>query len=309
MSAQELTASAPRRLLLVDDDPTSLALLCAYFKDSDYEVITAQDGVEAKEIIVSHPADYFSAYLLDYLMPNKDGITLLKELKSDARYEMVPAILQTSADSHEEINRGIEAGAFYYLLKPFTKTHLLSIVEAAVKGFTNHQQVVNSDYYLAQTSNLLKDAHFSFRTLEQAKHLSNILAYLTPKPQKAGIGLFELMINAIEHGNLGIGYAEKTRLIHDEQLQAEIHRRLQLEENRDKQVNVSIEHLADQMSITITDMGQGFDSTPYMDFSIERAMDNHGRGIMMANKLSFDEIHYSEKGNEVTCIIYLHPEQ
>ncbi|MEA3404920.1 MAG: response regulator [Pseudomonadota bacterium] len=290
-------------LLLVDDDPTSLALLSAYFEDTPYKITTASDGVKAQEIISSLPANDFSAYLFDYHMPHKDGITLLNELKSDSRYAMIPVILQTSADSHEDINRGIQAGAFYYLLKPFSKSHLLSIVEAAVKGFTNHQQATNKAYSQNQAAQLLKTAHFTFKTIEQAKHLSNILAYLTPNPQKVGIGLFELMINAVEHGNLAIGYSEKTRLIHNDQLQQEIEQRLSLSENKNKQVDVLIERKDGLLTVTISDMGNGFDSRPYLDFSIDRAMDNHGRGIMMAKNLSFDDLQYSEKGNSVVCTV------
>ena len=297
--------SPPRRLLLVDDDATSLALLCAYFAGTDYEITTAKDGVLALEIILSHPNDYFSAYLLDYRMPNKDGITLLQELKSDARYEMVPAILQTSADSYEDINRGIQAGAFYYLLKPFSKNHLLSIIEAAVKGYTNHQQVIHKGKHQLEATRLLKKAQFTYQSIDQAKMLSNIIAYLTPNPQKVAVGLFELMVNAIEHGNLAIGYQEKTKLIQQDQWQNEIKRRLAMDENKNKHVDVTIERNESVLTITISDMGMGFDSQPYLDFSLERAMDNHGRGIMMANKLSFDELRFSKKGNVVYCTIHI----
>ncbi|WP_373019319.1 response regulator [Thiomicrorhabdus sp.] len=297
----------PTRLLLVDDDPTSLALLCAFFESTDYEIFTATDGVEAKQIILNHPDDFFSAYVFDYRMPFKDGITLLIELKNDIRYRMVPAILQTSADSQEDIHRGIQAGAFYYLLKPFSKAHLLSIVNAAVKGFSTHQEVTRQVVSLSEALNLLENAHFTFKTIEQAKHLSNILAFLTNDPQKVAIGLFELMMNAVEHGNLGIGYEEKTRLIENDQLQAEILRRSNLPENRNKFVNVEVEHRTNQLDITIEDMGEGFNHRPYMEFSIERAMDNHGRGIMMANKLSFDKLEFFGKGNRVTCTVQLSP--
>jgi len=297
------SSSHSHHLLLVDDDPASLALLSAYFKNTPYQITTAHDGVQAQEIIFSHPATYFSAYLFDYHMPHKDGITLLNELKSDPRYTMIPVILQTSADSHEDINRGIRAGAFYYLLKPFSKTHLLSIVEAAVKGFTNHQQAANKAFSQSRSAQLLQTAHFSFKSIEQAKHLSSMLAELAINPQKVRIGLFELMINAVEHGNLDIGYQEKTRLVHNGLLKQEIERRLGLQENSNKKVDVIIKRNNKNLIVTISDMGNGFDSQPYLEFSIDRAMDNHGRGIMMAKNLSFDDLHYSKKGNEVTCIV------
>lgn len=291
------------RLLLVDDDPVSLALLSAYLNETGYQLTLAKDGVQALDIIQNHPNDYFSAYLFDYRMPNMDGITLLQALKSDRRYEMVPAILQTSADSHEDINLGIQSGAFYYLLKPFSKSHLLSIIEAAVKGFTNHQQIINQACQQAENAPVLKNGHFTYKTVEQAKNLSNILANLTPNPQKVAIGFFELLVNAVEHGNLDIGYQQKTKLIQQDQLQAEIQRRLSIQPYKNRYVDVRIDRTDQALMVTIKDMGKGFDSEPFLDFSIDRAMDNHGRGIMMANKLSFDELTFSEKGNVAYCTI------
>ena len=295
----------PHRLLLVDDDVASLALLCAYFSDTNYQITQAKDGAQALNIIQSRPGHYFSAYVFDYRMPNIDGLTLLQALKADARYEMVPAILQTSADSYEDINRGIQAGAFYYLLKPFSKNHLLSIVEAAIKGFTSYQHVVNVHHNQPENSLLLVRAHFTYQTIEQAQNLTPILTQFTPNPQKVAIGLFELLVNAVEHGNLGIGYHKKTTLIENDKLKDEITKRLSLEKNKHKFVDVVIERKERLITITIQDMGDGFDSQPYLDFSIERAMDNHGRGIMMARKLSFDQVHFSKKGNVAYCTVYI----
>lgn len=299
----------PHRLLLVDDDPTCLELLCAYFESADYRVETAHNGLEARDLIYQHPADYFSAYVLDYHMPGLDGISLLQELKSSHHYQMVPAIMQTSADSAEDIQRGIEAGAFYYLLKPFSKNHLLSLVETAVNGYATYQKLQRDSLRLAATFphslQLLQQAKFRFRTLTEARQLSQMVSLLTPEPQKTAIGLFEIMVNAIEHGNLGIGYAEKTRLMASNALQDEIERRQALPENAHKYAEMEIERHADRIDISIQDQGAGFDYQPYLEFSLERAMDNHGRGLMMANKLSFDRLQFANGGSRVYCTIQL----
>ncbi|MBD3754765.1 MAG: response regulator [Gammaproteobacteria bacterium] len=297
------------RLLLVDDDPTCLALLCAYFESANYQVETARNGIEARERIYQHPADYFSAYVLDYHMPELDGISLLLELKHNHHYQMVPAIMQTSADSAEDIQRGIEAGAFYYLLKPFSKNHLLSLVETAVNGYATYQKLQRDSLRLAatfpQSLQLLERAKFRFRSLTEARQLSQMVSLLTPEPHKTAIGLFEIMVNAIEHGNLGIGYAEKTRLMASNTLQEEIERRQALPENLHKYADLEIQRHADRIDISIQDQGTGFDYQPYMEFSLERAMDSHGRGLMMANKLSFDRLLFLEGGSRVCCTIQL----
>lgn len=293
-----------RRLLLVDDDPTNLALMNAFFDPERYETQTAQDGQEALEQILEHSPDYFSAVILDYHMPRKDGITLLKELKSSDQYHTIPVVLQTSANRTEDIQRGLEAGAFYYLLKPFKKGQLTSIVDAAIQS--HHHLSINAQAPLVtHTCELMEQARFRFQTLEQARYLSSMIALQTPEPQKISLGLFELMLNAIEHGNLGIGYEEKSRLISQERLQSEIGRRLSLPENRHKSVQLEWQRKNQQLEVSITDMGKGFDYTPYLDFSITRMTDAHGRGIMLANQLCFDRLSFSENGRKVTCVINL----
>lgn len=291
--------STKHHLLIVEDDPSSLALLCAYLQHPQFVLETAGDGEAALELIQQKGPDYFSAFLLDYRMPKKDGLTLLKELKNLTDFEMTPVIMQTSADKYEEITQGIQAGAFYYLLKPYTKEHLLSVVDAAVNGFINHQRLIHNPFMSTDTTRLLKQAHFSVKTFDQARHLAQLLANLAPNPDKLVIGLFELMANAIEHGNLNIGYQEKTELIKSDQWQTEIARRLDLPENQKKKVDIDIVRTGQQLEFHITDMGQGFDPSPFMDFTPERAMDNHGRGILMAQQFSFDTLQFEDQGRHV----------
>ncbi|RUM90181.1 MAG: response regulator [Thiomicrospira sp.] len=288
-------------LLIVEDDLISLKLLQSFLKTENYNLYIANDGEEASHLIRQKPKDFFHCIISDYLMPNKDGIQLLEELKEDPEYKKIPFILQTSANSEAEIQRGINAGAFYYLIKPITKETLISVVNAALKDFKNHREALTTIEGINTAFPLMKSGHFQFQTLDEAKHLSNFIAFLTKDPDSIGIGYLELMINAVEHGNLGITYDEKTQLINEARLHDEIAYRLSLPENQKKYVSVDLDHSDSDLTVTITDMGTGFDYEKYLEFSIDRAMDNHGRGIMMANKLSFDALEYSEGGRKVSC--------
>ncbi|MCK6498271.1 MAG: ATP-binding protein, partial [Nitrospira sp.] len=62
---------------------------------------------------------------------------------------------------------------------------------------------------------------------------------------------------------------------------------------------------AGRLCLQVTDEGAGFDWRKYLDFDPDRAYDTHGRGIAMANKLSFDHIEYRGKGNRVHAVSYL----
>ncbi len=143
---------------------------------------------------------------------------------------------------------------------------------------------------------------FTFRTLEDVTSLSIRIAALFDQPARARSALHELMLNAVEHGNLGITYAEKTRLVTAGQWVAEVEKRLALEEfaQREAQVKIGVEK--DKVEIEIVDAGEGFDWQSYMDFCTQRASDLHGRGIAIARSCGvFDEVRYVGKGNKVIC--------
>ena len=119
------------------------------------------------------------------------------------------------------------------------------------------------------------------------------------------MGLSEMLLNAVEHGNVGITYEEKTGLMAEGMWEQEVLRRLALPENADKQVHVHYEKTHHEILLSIRDEGPGFDWACYLDLSLERASDSHGRGIAMSKMLSFDEISYLGCGNQVVCKVNL----
>ena len=134
---------------------------------------------------------------------------------------------------------------------------------------------------------LLNSGEFSFRTLDECRVLTTLLAAACPDPAKVATGLSEMLINAVEHGNLGISYADKSHLLATHEWEQEIIRRLEQPEYVNLYVTVQFERGINQISIVIIDQGP------------ERSSDSHGRGIAMANILSFDTVEYKGNGNEV----------
>ncbi|MBN8543723.1 MAG: ATP-binding protein [Alphaproteobacteria bacterium] len=140
---------------------------------------------------------------------------------------------------------------------------------------------------------------FRFRTLEEVETLLPTIAAHFPNPKAVTYGLQELMVNAIEHGNLGITYDEKTKLVESGTWHDEIIRRLELPEYRHLYAELSIQADGKAMYVMIRDQGKGFDWGAYMQCdTIDPARPN-GRGICTAMKLSFDELEYRGTGNEV----------
>ena len=127
-------------LLLVDDDPVNLEIMEEHLEEAGYHTVTAEQGEEAWNIL-EQGTHSFQAVLLDRMMPVMDGMEVLAKIKSHASLSMLPIIMQSAATSSDEIRQGIEAGAFYYLTKPYTKEVLISIVEAVVRDFIMYQSI------------------------------------------------------------------------------------------------------------------------------------------------------------------------
>ncbi len=131
------------------------------------------------------------------------------------------------------------------------------------------------------------------------------IANCCPGPETVGAGLLELLVNAIEHGNLGITYEQKARLIAENRWQGEVERRLMAEENSGKFAELVYEVHDKVIEIRIKDAGEGFDWSDYLEISPRRATHTHGRGIATAKALSFSSLTYIGCGNEVLCTIVL----
>jgi anti-sigma regulatory factor (Ser/Thr protein kinase) len=149
----------------------------------------------------------------------------------------------------------------------------------------------------------------SCRTLEEAESLSSFLANCFPDSDRALTGISELLVNGVEHGNLGISYDDKTRLMDENIWREEVERRLQLPEYADKKLTVIFEKKDDTYYLQVTDQGDGFNWKSFLEFDPSRASHNHGRGIAMANMIAFDRLVYNEKGNQVTAIMRARDEE
>lgn len=117
------------------------------------------------------------------------------------------------------------------------------------------------------------------------------------------IGLRELLINAIEHGNLNISYEEKTRELNEGNYNEFIMDRQRDDRYRKRRVQVRYSLSGEKVEYHIKDEGEGFNPQSFADQSSEEenagSIPLHGRGIFIA-KNAFDTILYSDKGNEVT---------
>lgn len=290
------------KLLVVDDEPFNIEIIEEHLSNADLDIITATGGQEALDILDAN-THCFDAIILDRMMPDVDGMQVLKHIKDDSGLKDIPVIMQTALSKPEAVIEGIKAGAYYYLTKPYATDVLHSIIEAAINENKNYKSIQTEARKFKDCMRFINHGEFSIRTLEEARNLATFISGAYPTPERVVIGLVELLVNAIEHGNLGISYKEKSELLASSRWVEEVERRQNLPENTHKQVLVTIQRDTDRINITIEDQGNGFDFNPYTEFSASRAHHSHGRGIAMAKKISFDKVEYNQTGNCVTATV------
>ena len=116
------------RILLVEDDSILGDGIVAGLKLGDYAVDWVRDGESARLALLDHPYD---ACVLDLGLPKKDGIAVLRELRS--RGNATPVLVLTARDTPADKIAGLDAGADDYLTKPFAFSELLARIQALIR--------------------------------------------------------------------------------------------------------------------------------------------------------------------------------
>lgn len=290
------------RVLVVDDEQLNLFIIDEFLEGEALALETHSDPLQAWAAIQS-AAPPFSLVILDRMMPGLDGMEFLRRMKAEPRFAEIPVIMQTAASSPDQVRQGLEAGAYYYLTKPYEPEALISITRAALEDRRSRQQLISRAIRLEEAQRLICNVEYRFVTLEDVANLVPVLAAMCPRPDAVAPGLSDLMVNAVEHGNLGVTYREKSLLKWEGDWEGEIRRRLDLPQFRGRFATVRAELSPHAVVFTIIDQGEGFDWQKFVEFDPERAFDPNGRGIAMAKAMSFSSLNYQDKGNIVVATV------
>lgn len=295
-------------LLAVDDEMINLMIIEESLADKGYNIVKAEDGEKALEILSSGSL-IFHAIILDRLMPKMDGVELLKKIKRSEKLKDIPVIFQTALSSISDMTEGLDAGAFYYLTKPYSRALLVRIVQTAIEHYIKLTRAKEDLHKGMGALRLLRTGEFRIKTIKESHELAPLLANACPDPERVLTGIMEILNNAIEHGNLNISYSEKSELHDNDKLMEEIFKRLENPEYKDKFVEVKFERKEEYIQIQVKDQGQGFDWKKYLSIQAmtKNAFKTHGRGIFMAKKLSFDDLTYLDDGRTAVIRIDLTP--
>jgi len=132
----------PLKILVVDDDIGTSLSISDYLELCGYSVLTADDGENALSIIQQEHLDLM---VTDIIMPRMNGYELVRRVRQNIEFRLLPVILLTARTKTQERILGYQSGCDLYLPKPFE----LEELSAAVRNLLERSQIIKSEYCLS----------------------------------------------------------------------------------------------------------------------------------------------------------------
>ncbi len=127
---KDTNTGTQKNLLLIDDDPNLILLVKDYLEFRGYEVITAENGREALEVLDQQTPDMI---ICDVMMPEMDGYSLVSAIRSDPKTSWIPVLFLSAKGQSQDRVKGLNIGADVYMVKPFEPEELVAQVESSLK--------------------------------------------------------------------------------------------------------------------------------------------------------------------------------
>ncbi len=290
-----------RVILVVDDEEIILNLLTEFFNDLDYEVIAATNGEDGLKAVIENPD--ISLVLTDVKMTGMSGIDLLKMIR-EYRTDL-PVVIITGFKTIENAVAAVKYGAIDYISKPFDLKSVKKVIENIFSSLEKDSYSTNIKKYLLE-----QYFKYEFKTIDIkpeiiARNLAQtILETKVCTPTEYNqfyIAFTEVLINAVEHGNLGLESKVKSDDFNEEKFQEIKKERLQNKKYADKKVILELKICRDNFELTVEDSGNGFDYKSILENVDDpiASLEAFGRGFMYLNHL-MDKFKFNKKGNKVT---------
>jgi DNA-binding response OmpR family regulator len=283
-------------VLVVDDEEALRALLMRVLENEGFEPFPASDGEEAIRLFRERSP---LVVLSDIRMPRMDGLTLLTEIRKIDPAAAV--ILMTGQGNEDVLLKALRGGATNFFKKPFNSRDLVEEIrkvvafrlEAVRNGLFSPHLTAESKSFVLPTGGgsyypIVNQITLQLPCLLPPEDILNLK-----------IGIEEMITNAIEHGNLGISFEEKSEAIREGRLATLLAARAAEPGRAERRVFITSQLGSDLFEITIRDEGEGFDWKALPEVAPENLLAFNGRGIFLT-KIYFDEVQYNEDGNEVT---------
>jgi CheY-like chemotaxis protein len=284
-------------VLLAEDSRTYRKFVSGILIEAGCNLHEAANGAEAVHMI-ENSGIQFDLIVSDIEMPELDGIELAKY---NYKNRLIPFIVITSTGDANKALELIRLGVQDYMLKPFEPRMFMSVVRLVVSrarlrsgagaGPVEFDGNLASEKFPSTQSGLSGACAWietRIRDRVTSSELTNLLGHI-----------FEFLVNAHEHGNLGMTESDKGLLLGE----GKYHKYLKDKEvDCNAKITLEISVVGNVVAVSISDEGKGFDFEKYMRMTdkdvLERISLPNGRGIIMA-KTYFDSIKYVNNGSTI----------
>ncbi len=182
--------SMPLTILVVDDDPGTRLSISDYLELSGYSVIIADDGQEALAKVEEYHPDLM---VTDIVMPRMNGYELVRQVRQQSAFRLLPVILLTARTKTQERILGYQSGCDLYLPKPFE----LEELGAAIRNLLARSQIIQSAYRLSdlENTNALEANGSQLTHIQKSQWFSE----LTSREQE----VLELLTHGLSNADMG----------------------------------------------------------------------------------------------------------
>ncbi|MEE8483943.1 MAG: response regulator [Nitrospinota bacterium] len=281
---------------MAEDDAGVLKYMSRILSRNGFDVLEVTDGKSAIEQY-KEKSHLIDAIVSDLRMPHVSGLQFAKYNYDN---DNLPFIICTAFNDATMALNLLEVGARDYIAKPIDKEQFIRVVKNAINRSFKKISEVGFNPYEGNVGSITissRKNEINYASDWVGGQVENIL-------DKYELGLFmnfigEFLLNAFEHGNLGIREKEKSKLLEEGNYESEIARR---ETGCKAKITVSVSALESEIAVNIADEGDGFDYEKYLNMSenvlSERLDMPNGRGVQMS-KNYFDSIEYKKGGANV----------
>ncbi len=289
------------KILVVEDDEATREVMVMGLRGLGHETAVASDGRAGLQLFNAFKPDIVFA---DIQMPVMNGLEMLEKLRKIDNEALV--IINTTLDSPEYTLQALRLKANDYLVKPVLIRDIVAILDK-YSDVLQHRTIDREVLGMISRRELCMEIGNDLTLLGKIVDRLLLETEAAVKPNdRLGIrlGLMEILINAIEHGNLAITYEEKSHAIESgpDGLEKLVEMRMHNSPYQDRRVKIEFSLTRERCEWRVTDQGAGFDFENLPDPNDpENLVKCHGRGILLA-RLQFDECVFLGNGNQVHMI-------
>lgn len=238
---------------------------------------------------------------LDLHMPRLDGLPALSRIRE--RHPNVPVVIVSSTTDPETTERALTLGAVNLIRKPFDREEIQFVLDQIYRAIEERADIHDVLDVVERRSTELAFASGS-------RMLSKVVAYLGRElvngypgydvpVTEIKLALYEALANAYEHGNLGISFEEKSRVLEEPGgIERLVQERLADADLAARRIHVEVDYEQDGVLYRIRDEGAGFDHRTQTGRPLAEATALHGRGITLIRHY-MDEVAWNRSGNEI----------